>query len=73
MLGSESWSLTYIMMRALEGTHIGLLCQIMGKQARRQADWARETPAAEEVAVFNDNEYPRRRRPSTIKEIPIRG
>ena len=49
MLGSESWSLTYIMMRALEGTHIGLLCQIMGKQARRQADWARETPAAEEV------------------------
>ena len=33
LFGSESWALSDAMMRAVEGIHVGFLCQITGKRA----------------------------------------
>ena len=38
-----------VMMKAVEGTHVGFLHQIMGKRTRQQADGAWEKLVAEEV------------------------
>ena len=45
----ESWALSYMMMRSMEGSHVGVLSQITGKRARRQSNRTWETLAAEEV------------------------
>ena len=49
MFGMESWDNTDVMIQAVEVTHIGLLRQIMGGEARQQADGAWDKPASETV------------------------
>ena len=49
LFGSETWVLSKIMDRKMEGTYMGFLRQITGKQARRKADRIWETPRAEIV------------------------
>ena len=49
LFGSESWALSDAMMRTVDSTPLGFLCQITGKQARRKSDGSWETPEAEEV------------------------
>ena len=45
----ESWVLSYVIMRLMEGSHVGFLRYITGNHARRQANGEWETPAEEEV------------------------
>ena len=49
LFGLESWVMLDAMIRAVEGTHVGFLHQIMGKRARRKSHRAWETPAAEKL------------------------
>ena len=49
IFGSETWELSDVMMRAVEGNHTGFIRQINGKRARSQAGDNWETPAKEEV------------------------
>ena len=47
IFGYESWYLLYVMVRAVEGTHVGFLPQNTGKRDIWQANRPWEIPVAE--------------------------
>ena len=49
LYGLEAWVISVAMGRKIEGSHIVLVRQIMGKQARRIGDGMWETPGEEVV------------------------